>query len=474
MSPAPEATPPAPIPGPPRFGALGMARWVFRPLPLLRELNERYGPTLLLPGTGSRPPMLWLGDPDAIRDLYAGDPDALHAGEANEVLEGVLGRWSMFLLDGAAHRRERKLVMPAFHGARMRAYTAEMRRAAREAVARWRPGEPFSFLDEMQVVALDLLARTVFGVEEGSATWRLRDLLRELVPRAQDPLLFLAASSFGSARVRRFLDGLARPGDPGLAGLVPGVRMAGLLKEIDALLRAEFADRRSRGDTASRTDVLSMLLSARDESGAGLTDEQLRDEMITLLIAGHDTSALALAWAAHHLLEHPEVLERLRTEVRSALSRDDADEALGRLEYLDVVIKESMRLTPLVPVIQRLTRAPVRLGRYEVPAGVLVMAQAWTLHHRADLYPEPERFRPERFLERKYGPHEHFPFGGGARRCAGAAFAAHSMKMVLAEVVAGARLEAVGPPVRIERRGVLLAPSGGRRVRLVERLPPST
>jgi cytochrome P450 len=451
-----------------------MARWVFQPLPLLREMERRYGPTVLIPG---RPPMLWLGDPDAVRDLFAGDPEVLHAGEANAVLEGVLGRWSMFLLDGEAHRRERKLIMPALHGERMRAYTEAMRRAAREATRRWRPGERFSFLAEMQAVTLDVMARTVFGVGDASATWRLRDLLRALVPRVQEPGLFLAASVFGSARVRRWIDAGARPHrlpggvtfDP--SPLLPGGRMVSLLREIEALLYAEFAERRRRGDTAARTDVLSLLLQARDESGAGMTDEQLRDEMITLLIAGHDTSAIALAWAMHHLLAHPEALHRLEAEVRAALARADASDAIADLAYLDAVIKESMRLTPIVPVIQRLTRAPVRLGRHEVPAGVLVMAQVYTIHHRADLYPEPDRFRPERFLARRYAPHEHFPFGGGVRRCVGAAFATHSMKMVLAEVVAGAKLERVGPEARLERRGVLFAPSGGLVVRRVRASP---
>lgn len=454
------------IPGSRRFGALAMARWVFRPLPLLRELNARYGPTVLLPGSGSRPPMLWLGDPDAVRDLYAGDPDVLHAGEANAVMEGVLGSGSMFLLDGAAHRRERKLIMPAFHGARVRTYTAEMRRVAREAVARWRPGEPFSFLSAMQEVTLEILARTVFGLDETSPTWRMRDVLRELIPRAQDPTLFLAASVFGSMPMRRLLDALAaRPGV--WLEHVPGVRMARLLAELDVLLRTEIDRRRS---DAGGTDVLSTLVAARDELGDAMTDEQIRDEMVTLLVAGHDTSAIALSWAMHHLLEHPDVLARLEAEVRAALARPDADEAILKLEYLDAVIQESMRLSSTVPVIQRLTKAPVRLGRHDVPAGVLVMAQAWTVHYRADLYPEPTRFRPERFLERRYGPHELFPFGGGARRCAGAVFASHSTKAVLAEVLAGARLEAVGPPVEVERRGVLFAPSGGRRVRFVAHL----
>jgi cytochrome P450 len=413
-----------------------MARWVFQPLPLLREMERRYGPTVLIPG---RPPMLWLGDPDAVRDLFAGDPEVLHAGEANAVLEGVLGRWSMFLLDGEAHRRERKLIMPALHGERMRAYTEAMRRAAREATRRWRPGERFSFLAEMQAVTLDVMARTVFGVGDASATWRLRDLLRALVPRVQEPGLFLAASVFGSARVRRWIDAGARPHrlpggvtfDP--SPLLPGGRMVSLLREIEALLYAEFAERRRRGDTAARTDVLS--------------------------------------WAMHHLLAHPEALHRLEAEVRAALARADASDAIADLAYLDAVIKESMRLTPIVPVIQRLTRAPVRLGRHEVPAGVLVMAQVYTIHHRADLYPEPDRFRPERFLARRYAPHEHFPFGGGVRRCVGAAFATHSMKMVLAEVVAGAKLERVGPEARLERRGVLFAPSGGLVVRRVRASP---
>ncbi len=447
---------PAPLPGPARFGAWGMARFVFRPIPLLRELQARYGDSVLLPG---RPPMVWLGEPDAVRDLFAGDPEVLLAGPANEVMEGVLGRGSMFLLDGAAHRRERRLLMPAFHGARMRAWTADIRRAAREEVARWPIGAPFAFLEAMQAVTLEVMVRNVFGVDGAASAAPLRERLRALIPLAQDPLLFLLATWFGSARVRRFLDRWTLPVP------LPGVRMARLLRELDVLLRAEFAERRLAG-LDQRSDVLSTLLGARDEEGRGLSDEELRDETVTLLIAGHDTSAIALCWALHHLLANPEVLTRLRAEVEAAAAPEDADDALSKLPYLDAVLQESMRLTPLVPVIQRVTRAPVRLGRYEVPAGALVMAHTWAVHHRPELYPEPERFRPERFLERKFGPHEHFPFGGGARRCAGAAFAALSTKLVLAEVVRGAELVADGP-VTVERRGVLLAPSGGLRVRRV-------
>jgi cytochrome P450 len=456
---------PEPLPGPASFGALQMARWVFRPLPLLAELRGRHGPSVWLPGSGSRRPMAWLGEADAVRDLFAGDPDALHAGAANEVMEGVLGRGSMFLLDGPAHRRERKLLMPPFHGARMRAYTATMRRSAREVVARWPLGAPFPFLAEMQEVALDVLARAVFGVDGADGTVRLREVLRELIPRAQDPLLFLVATWFGSARVRGWLDRWTLPvrlpgvGAVDLAPPLPGARMARLLRELDGLLREQFALRR-RGEPGERQDVLSLLLSARDEAGEPMTDDQLRDEMVTLLIAGHDTSAIALAWAMFHLLQHPDALARATAEVTAALAGPDPDEALTKLPYLDAVVKESMRLTPLVPVIQRVTRSPVRLGRYLVPEGTLVMAHTWAIHHDPALYPEPAVFRPERFLERRFGPHEHFPFGGGARRCVGAAFAMHSIQVVLAEVLAGATLQLAGP-VTVERRGVLLAPSGG-------------
>lgn len=458
--------PAVPLPGPARFGAWGTARFVFRPIPLLRELQARYGDSVLLPG---RPPMVWLGEPDAVRDLFAGDPEVLVAGPANEVMEGVLGRGSMFLLDGAAHRRERRLVMPAFHGARMRAWTADIRRAAREEVARWPVGATFAFLPAMQAVTLDVMARAVFGVDGAAEAEPVRARLRDLIPLAQDPALFLLATWFGSARVRRFLDRWTLPVTlPGgrrvdLAPPIPGARMARLLTELDAWLRAEFASRRAAG-LDHRTDVLSLLLAARDEDGRGMSNDELRDETVTLLIAGHDTSAIALCWALHHLLAHPAALARLRDEVEALAARPDADEALAKAPYLDAVLQESSRLTPLVPVIQRVTRAPVRLGRYEIPAGTLVMAHAWAVHHRPELYPEPELFRPERFLERRFAPHEHFPFGGGARRCAGAAFAAHSTKLVLAEVVRGARLEAAGPAT-IERRGVLLAPSGGLRVR---------
>jgi unspecific monooxygenase len=440
------------LPGPERFGLWGLARFVFEPVALLRELQAEHGDSLLLPG---RPPMVWLGEPDAVRDLFAADPEVLVAGAANEVMEGVLGRHSMFLLDGAAHKRERRLVMPAFHGARMRAWTADIRKTARDAVSRWEPGNSFSFLEAMQGVTLEVIARNVLGLDGARNAKPLTDRLRALIPLAQDPMLFLLATTFGSMRVRKLLDRW-----PAFIP-IPGAKMARLLRELDGLLRAEFAERRRLG--AQGTDVLSMLLGAQDESGQGLSDEALRDETITLLIAGHDTSAIALCWALHHLYENRAVLARLRQEIDCVAASDDA---LASLPYLDAVVQESMRLAPLVPVIQRIARAPVRLGRYEVPAGALVMAHTWAIHSRQEIYPEPEQFRPERFLEKRFAPHEYFPFGGGARRCAGAAFALLSTKLVLAEVVRHAELE-VQEPVTLQRRGVLLAPSNGLRVRCV-------
>ena len=377
------------------------------------------------------------------------------------------------MLDGEAHRRERKLMMPPFHGERMRAYAQEMRRAAATAVDGWEVGSTFSMLAEMQAITLDIIVRTVFGVDEASDTWRLRDLLREFLSRATDPLIFGATIVFGPTRVRDWVAARSEPvALPGgmkldLSPFVPGGRMYKLMLEVDKLLLAEFAQRRERGDTGKRTDVLSMLLEARDESGEPMSDRQLRDEMMTLLVAGHETTATSLAWAFHHLLANPDTMARLQGELITPDGETLGADAIAALEYLDAVVKETMRLTPVVPLVARLALRDVTLGRYHVPAGVMVMPNIHITHHRPDLYPEPHRFRPERFLERKFGPHEFLPFGGGVRRCLGAAFATHEMKMVLAEVIPRVQLEAVGGPVKLERRGIIFSPSGGTRVKRV-------
>jgi cytochrome P450 len=457
-------------PGPPRSLRQWLT-WITRPLDFLDEMGRRYGHTFALPDMLGRPPMIWVADPDLIREVFAGEPDDLHAGEANFIVEGILGSRSLLVLDGEEHRRERRLMMPPFHGERMRAYGHTMRGIADAAIDRWPLGSALSLLPEMQAITLDVILRTVFGLDEGPRLERLRELLRELLRRASHPLLFALSIAIGPVRLREWIAKGTRPlalfggrWTLSLAPLVPGHGLYDLLGAVDEALYAEIDRRRAQARDPRRDDVLSMLLEARDDLGRPMTDAQLRDEMMTLLLAGHETTAISLGWALHHLVANPEAMARLCAEL-APLGRGGPlePEAVAALEYLDAVVKETMRLTPVVPLVGRVLKRPLTLGGWQLPSGVMVAPNIYLTHHRADLWPAPERFRPERFLERAPAPWEFFPFGGGVRRCLGAAFATYEMKIVIAEVVTRVSLEEAAP-VELERRGIMFAPSGGTRV----------
>jgi cytochrome P450/predicted unusual protein kinase regulating ubiquinone biosynthesis (AarF/ABC1/UbiB family) len=437
-------------PGPDEPPMLQALRWVQWPVPFLEECARRWGDsfTLRLPGG---PPIVLFSDPEAIRQIFTGHEDELRAGEANVRLEPLLGRHSLLLLDGAEHLHERRLLQPPFHGERMQAYGEVMRAVVDRAIDAWPVGRPFPIQPEMQGITLDVILRTVFGLGEGAALAPLRARLAELLALAASPEALLAASQNGNPRS-------------------PGARLLALRAEVDDLLYAEIRARRAAGG-AGRDDVLSLLLEARDEAGEPMTDVELRDELITLLVAGHETTATALAWAVHRILESPAVLERLRAELGAAAKagRPTAAE-LARLEYLDATVRETLRLNPIIPLVGRRLARPMRIGGRDLPAGVVAAPCIYLAHRRPERWPEPERFRPERFLDARPGPYEFLPFGGGVRRCLGMAFALYEMKIVLGEVLSRAALQpAPGYAVRLVRRNITLAPSGGVPVVLTER-----
>jgi cytochrome P450 len=448
----PEPLPPGLPPGPDAPPLLQGLRWVQWPIPFLEECGRRWGDafTVRLPG---RPPLVMVSHPDAIKDLFTGSEDDLRAGEANYVLEPLLGRHSLLLLDGSEHLRERRLLLPPFHGERMQAYGETMQAIARRAIDAWPVRRAFAIHPEMQSITLDVILRTVFGLDEGPKLEALRAELVELLAVSANPQLLLAAAQ-------------ARQGGNGaLRGAV--ARPMEVRARVDALLFAEIARRRAANDDG-RTDVLSLLLAARDEDGRPLPDQALRDELITLLVAGHETTATSLAWAVHHVLAHPEVRARLGAELAS-LAGEMTPEAVMRLDVLDAVAKETLRLTPIVPLVGRRLTRPLRIGGLDLPAGIVAAPCIVLAHRRPERWPEPLAFRPERFLEKKPTPYEFLPFGGGVRRCLGAAFALYEMKIVLAEVMTRVVLRAApGYQVRVVRRSVTLAPSEGMPV-VVER-----
>ena len=450
-----ESAPPGALPPGPRLPALvQFLHSAFRPTAFLEECSRRFGDpfTLRIPG---RPPLVMFSDPEAIREIFTGDPERLCAGQANDLLAPMLGQHSLLLLDGARHLRERRLMLPPFHGERMQAYGRVMREIADRSIDAWPVGRPFPIHERMQAITLDVILRTVFGLDEGVQLDRLRERLRRLM-----------AFVSGTLGVLLLIPWLQRD----LGPLTPGGRFARLAGEIDTILFAEIARLRSEG-VAGREDILSMLIAARDEDGQPMSDQELRDEMVTLLLAGHETTATSLAWAFHRLLGRPDVLGKLRAELGAVAGDGPLEpEHVARLEYLDAVVKETARLNPVVPNVGRRLQAPMRIGGHDLPAGVVASPCIYLTHRRPDLWPDPARFDPERFVGARPNPYAFFPFGGGVRRCLGAAFATYEMKVVLAEVLARVELRAApGYRVRTVRRTVTLAPSGGMPV-VVERV----
>lgn len=441
-------------PGPRRPAALQLVEWVQRPLPFLERCRERFGDLFRLrfPTVGD---LVLLATPELVRQVFLGDPEVLHAGKSNRVLEPLLGQHSVILLDGAEHLRQRRLLMPPLHGDRMHAYAATMGCATESALARFPSGQPFALAPLMQSITLEVILRAVFGVDEATQLGELSQRMVELLDRVAKPwLLFLQALE------------LDWPGSP-------YQRFMRRRQELDRLLYQLIAERRAVHAAERRDDILSLLLDVTDEQGRPMSDEELRDELVTLLVAGHETTATALAWTFERVLARPDVLARLHAELDEAGATDDggplSPEAIPRLHYLDAVIKETLRLRPILPIVGRALQRPWSIGGYELPAGTMVAPCIYLVQRHAGTWPEPERFRPERFLGAKTDPYAWLPFGGGIRRCLGMSFALYEMKIVLATVLRAARLRLDGPPVRVVRRGITLAPSGGTRVVLARR-----
>jgi cytochrome P450 family 135 len=426
-------------PGPSLPRPITVARFILRPTRFLDDCQRRYGDIFTVRLSSQRTVVI-TSDPELVREVFTGDPNVLRAGEGNVVLRPLLGSRSVLLLDGPEHLRQRRLLLPAFHGERMRHYREVMSEVAERHVERWPVGSPFPTHPSMQAITLDVILRAVFGAEDERQLEHLATPLRRLLDATGSQVRLLLLQATSSERGPRSPWGRFR------ALIEPGNRV--IMEQIEA-----------RRGAPERDDVLSLLLAARDEEGRPLTDAELRDELMTLLVAGHETTATALSWTLERITRHPEVLARLVEERHE-----------GGDEYLDAVIKETLRLRPVIPAVVRCLAEPTELGGRIVPAGVNIAPSIYLLHRRPDLYPEPERFRPERFLERPAGTYEWIPFGGGIRRCLGASFALFEMKVVLSTILGRAQLAvASGRPERVTRRAVTFTPGRGGRI-LVERL----
>ena len=418
----------------------------------MRECAGAYGDAFTMRLMGA-PPLVFCSHPAAIKEIFTGDPEILHAGRGNELLKPVFGPNSVLLLDGARHRRERKLLMPPFHGERMRLYGGIMRDIVDRSIDDWPVERVFPIHKYMQQITLDIILRTVFGVGEGDTLSRLRVLLVEyLALVGSSPLVLILL--------------LIRRLQVNLGPLTAWKRMWDLGHEINRLLYDEIARCKKEGPQ-ERTDIMAMLVAARDEDGQPMSDDEIRDELITMLVAGHETTATSLSWVVHRLLQNSDVLAKAQAEVASVTSSESngADlsaEQIAELSYLDAVIKETARLNPILPIVTRYLEAPTRIGGRDLPAGCVVSPCIYLTHRRPDVWPEPESFKPERFVDRRVDPYAFFPFGGGLRHCLGAAFAGYEMKIVLARMLSRVVLRPDPTyTARVVRRSITFAPSGG-------------
>jgi len=418
-------------------------RWAFRPIQFMEDCRRRYGDSFSVRFVGFERPMVMISDPEAIKALYREREHGLPPGR-NVVLEPILGSKSLLIQEGAEHLSRRRLMLPPFHGERMRSYEAAMTEVVEAEIDSWPLNAEFPIHPRMQAVTLEVILRVVFGVSSGPRLERLRGMLSTVLEETTTPgrqVLGLALQRFGG-------DG-------------PFARFEGQLREVDELLFAEIAEHRERPDLAEREDILSMLMSAEFEDGSRMEDQELRDQLMTLLLAGHETTATALAWTFDLLLRHPAALMRLRDSLE-----------VGEEDYLRATISESLRLRPVIPLAGRRLSKELVADGLTLPAGTDVTPSIWLAHTRPDVYPEPYAFKPERFLEEGPDTYAWIPFGGSVRRCIGATFAEFEMRIVLREVLTRCELRKADPrPERTGRRNITLSPKDGTPVVVTARQP---
>lgn len=429
-------------PGPRSTPYRQLFRWIRRPMEMLAELKAEHGDmfTLRFP-RGAR--VVIVASPEIVKDVFALPPEEASAGQQTQVLRALVGSHSLLVLDGSEHLRHRKMLMPALHGERLQAYGQTIIDITNESIDRWPINRAFSLHPFMQAITLQVILRTVFGMEEGPRLSELATLLTQSLDRAVWPGLLLP---FMQRDLGRYS---------------PWGRWMRVREQTTALIRGEIRRRRAIDSERGRTDVLSMMFEARDEKGEPLSEDEIHDELMTLLVAGHETSATALVWAMRWLLPEPSLLDRLRAEVETAAGDPSK---IAKLELLEGTVKEALRLQPVVPLVSRILKQPKTLAGWTLPAGIVLASAIPLVHRDPKLYPNPERFDPDRFRDFKPAPWEWIPFGGGMRRCIGAAFALSEMKMVLATILSRVDMALATNDVRVVRRAITLTPSGGLSV----------
>lgn len=417
-------------PGPKRPAALQVWAWIRRPLPFLDDCARRFGKRFTIKlGGGRRFVLTW--DREDVKAIFTG-PSSTFSGKGNESFKHFVGESSLFVLDGADHERHRRLVGPPFRGERMRTYGPLMTELTERAIAKWPTGRPFSLLAAMNEITLDVIFRAIFGVDDAARTEEMRRLVKGLTGTATAALAFAPALQMDLGRYS------------------PWGRFLRTRRKLDAIIFDEI--RRARGsagrEDGPREDILGLLAASE------LSDQELRDELLTLLGAGHETTTASIAWALRWMLGTPGVVERARADSK----------------YLDAAIQESLRISPPIPIVPRRLAAATRLGDFELPVGTYVAPCPYLMQRDPEAFPEPLRFDPERFLGKRPGGYEFFPYGGGSRICIGLPFANFEMRQVIASVLARTDLRLVGGASgRAKRKAIILVPHDGTRVVLERR-----
>ncbi|HEX8854456.1 MAG TPA: cytochrome P450 [Thermoleophilaceae bacterium] len=432
-----EAPPSAIPPGPRALPLANLYAWLSRPIAMLERCQRRYGDVFAMDFGEKHGRFVFVADPGLIREVFTEQRDSFVAGAPNSVLSPIVGTGSVLTTDGARHLRQRKLLLPPFHGERLEAYRSRIRGLAEQTVAGWPENRTFAVADSFQRMTLEVIVDVVFGVSDEERRRRLLEMLPPLTRSATTMIFFPVL-------------------ERDLGPLSVGGRVRRLREAVDELIHTEIAAHRTaEREGEPRGDILAMLIAARDEEGEALSDQELRDELMTLLFAGHETTATALAWSVDLILQHPRVHGRLVEDLRT-----NGD------EYLDAVIQETHRFRPTVPNVVREATRDVELGDWLIPAGDVVAPAIHLVHRRPDLYPEPDVFRPERFLDSRAETYGWLPFGGGIRRCIGASLAQLEMRETLRVVFERVQLDAATPgrSERPKRRTVTSVPARGTRV----------
>jgi len=425
-------------------------QWLTDPLGFMEACAKSYGDIFTLRIGPVFTPQVFISNPQAIGQIFSTSPQQLDSGAPAGIKAPLLGQHSLLALEGKPHQRQRKLLTPPLHGERMLTYGQLIQNITEKITAKWQMGQPFSVISSMQEISFEVILKAVFGMQDGPRYEKLKELLINIL-NPQQP--FITAMIFVFPVLQRDLGAKS-----------PWGKFLRLRQQVDEIIYAEIQERKAKPDP-SRTDILSLMMATRDEEGQPMTDVELRDELITLLVAGHETTATSLAWAIYWIHRLPQVRDKLLQELDNLGEVADAND-IFKLPYLNAVCSETLRLYPVAMLaLNRLVKSPLEVMGYQLEPGTLVIPCIYLTHHREDLYSESKQFKPERFLERQFSPTEFLPFGGGNRRCIGMAFALFEMKLVLATVLSQWEMEVVdSQPVQPARKGALLGPSGGVRM----------